>query len=156
VAYWPGLENLGLARVRGFESLRFRLYIYRSYTTAMKQDTSLPPDELTQGKCVPCEGGTDPLSIEDENKYESSVENWQLDRSAVHLLRREVTLKNFSEVLDLVNKIGELAEAEGHHPNLYLHDYKYLRIELSTFAIKGLSMNDFIMAAKIDELVDKK
>jgi 4a-hydroxytetrahydrobiopterin dehydratase len=120
----------------------------------MKQDTSLPPDGLTQGKCVPCEGGTEPLSIEDQDKYKSAVEKWELDRSSIHQLKREITFENFRDVLAAVNKIGQLAETEGHHPNLYLHDYKKLRIELCTFAIKGLSMNDFILAAKIDELIE--
>jgi 4a-hydroxytetrahydrobiopterin dehydratase len=119
----------------------------------LQQDTSLPPQELAHGKCVPCEGGTAPLTIAEEDSYHGGVIDWEIDRTGVHFIKREFTFKNFAEVLQFVNKIGEIAEAEGHHPNLYLHDYKNVRVELSTFAIKGLSMNDFIMAAKIDELL---
>lgn len=109
-------------------------------------------DNLTAKHCVPCEGGTQPLSITEENAYASAVENWHIHREDTHLLEREFQLANFKKVLAFVNKIGELAESEGHHPNLYIHSYKKLKVTLYTHAIGGLSMNDFIMAAKIDEL----
>jgi 4a-hydroxytetrahydrobiopterin dehydratase len=111
------------------------------------------PNQLLNQKCVPCEGGTEPLAELEEDAYLSSVEPFRIERATVHRLVREVTFKDFQEVLSAVNKIGEIAEADGHHPNLYLHEYKHLRIELSTYAIKGLSMNDFILAAKINELL---
>jgi 4a-hydroxytetrahydrobiopterin dehydratase len=71
----------------------------------------------------------------------------------IHQLIREVTCKDFATVLGLINEIGKIAESQGHHPNLYLHDYNKLRIELSTHAIGGLSMNDFILAVQIDEVL---
>lgn len=108
--------------------------------------------DLSKQKCVPCEGGTKPLSREEEELYHEQTSEWRIDRENIHQLVREYELKNFRDVLDFVNKIGELAEEEGHHPNLYLHDWKKLRIELTTHAIGGLSVNDFILAVKIDEM----
>lgn len=107
--------------------------------------------ELTHQKCVPCEGSEAPLTNDQEDMYYDAVEKWQLVRSGTHQLVRDLNLKNFAQVLEVVAAIGKLAESEGHHPNLYLHDFKKLRIELYTHAIGGLSMNDFIMAAKIDK-----
>lgn len=95
------------------------------------------------------------MTIEEEDQYRSAVAEWELSREGTHQLKRELTLKNFKEVIALVNQIGELAEHEGHHPNLYIYSYKKLRVELYTHAIGGLSMNDFIMAAKINEIVNK-
>jgi 4a-hydroxytetrahydrobiopterin dehydratase len=117
------------------------------------QQTSTDPSTLTHQKCVPCEGGTAPMTDAEEDTYHDSVSEWQIDRTGIHQLKREFQFKNFKEVLGIVNKIGELAEAEGHHPNLYMYGYKNLRIELSTHAIGGLSMNDFILAAKINDIV---
>lgn len=109
---------------------------------------------LTQKHCVPCEGGTAPLTNDQEEMYLSAVPNWQLDRTdSVHWLKRDIQCKNFTDCIDLVNKIAVLAESEGHHPDLRLHNYKQLEVLLTTHAIKGLSENDFIMAAKINELL---
>ena len=66
---------------------------------------------------------------------------------------REITGRNFLDVVKLISQIAELAEAEDHHPDLYLHNYKQLRITLSTHSVGGLSEKDFILAAKIDELL---
>ena len=67
-------------------------------------------------------------------------------------IRKEFTFKDFKEALVFVNNVGEIAEAEGHHPDIHLTDYKHAAIELSTHATGGLSENDFIVAAKIDAL----
>lgn len=107
---------------------------------------------LSHQKCVPCEGTEQPLSNEEEDKYLSAVPNWNIDRENTHKISITKDLGNFKSVLEMVQKIGALAEAEGHHPNLNLHDFKMLSVELYTHAINGLSMNDFIMATKIDEL----
>lgn len=108
--------------------------------------------ELKKKHCVPCEGGTAPLTTDEEEKYLSAVPEWSLDRSAVHFIRRNFLCKNFVDALAFIQKIGELAESEGHHPNIYLHDYKQVEVTLFTHAIEGLSENDFIMAVKINEL----
>lgn len=108
---------------------------------------------LQKGHCVPCEGGTAPLTNEEETAYESSVADWSLLRQQVpHKLERDFTLKNFVAVIDFVKKIAALAEEQGHHPDLLIHDFKKLKVTFYTHAIGGLSINDFIMAAKIDEV----
>lgn len=112
-------------------------------------------DSLLHKKCVPCEGGTEPLKKEEEDLYYEQTPDWTIIREGVHQLVREFEFKNFREVLDVVNKIGEIAESEGHHPDLYIHDWKKLKVELTTHAIGGLSINDFILAVKIDEMLKK-
>ena len=68
-------------------------------------------------------------------------------------LTRDIKLKDFKEALALVNRIGDLAEQEGHHPDITIHSWNHVRIELYTHSIKGLSENDFILAAKINQLL---
>jgi 4a-hydroxytetrahydrobiopterin dehydratase len=108
--------------------------------------------DLTRKSCVPCKGGEDPL---DEQTIEILItqvdEAWRLNDSGY--LERNVTLKNFMDVIALVNKIAVIAEEEGHHPTLRLHDYNKLTITLYTHKINGLHENDFILAAKIDEIL---
>src|SRR5690348_1386879 len=113
-----------------------------------------PRSDLTHQKCVPCEGGTKPLTLSEFQIYLDSVKNWEVinDEKAI---TKTFTLKNFSGAVDFINKIKDIAESEGHHPDLNLHDYKQLTVTLSTHAINGLSINDFILAAKIDQIVPK-
>lgn len=110
--------------------------------------------DLTQKNCVPCEGGMEPLNLEQEKMYHSAVPEWIFDREDVHKITRKFSFTNFANALSFLNKVGELAESEGHHPNLYLVDFKFVTVELYTHAIGGLSENDFIMAAKIDQLLN--
>ena len=107
---------------------------------------------LTQKKCVPCEGGTEPLLGDELKKYLAMVGNWQLsvDKKSIY---HEFKHKDFASVLQFVNQVGALAEAEGHHPDIEIFGYNKVKIKLFTHAIGGLSVNDFIMAAKINELV---
>ncbi len=113
----------------------------------------LPADSLKQGHCVPCEGGTAPLTETEENNYHDATPQWELSREGVHKIIRSFEFKDFKEAIAFVNKIADLAELEQHHPNINLHDYKKVSVELYTHAINGLSTNDFIMAVKIDEFV---
>lgn len=108
------------------------------------------PDHLSQHHCVPCEGGVDPLTREEFSVYLPQVSEWQVveDTSLVRLF----VLKNFVQAVDFINKIAQIAESEGHHPDLLLHDYKKVKVTLSTHAIQGLSVNDFVLAVKIDEV----
>lgn len=99
------------------------------------------------------ERGTSLLSQEQTEKYLKLVNKWQIHAGALFTLWTEVELKNFTEMLMLVNKIGALAEKEQHHPNLYMHSYKFLRIELNTHEAHGLTVNDFILAAQINKLL---
>lgn len=108
---------------------------------------------LTHQKCVPCEGGTKPLTRSEFQVYLDSVKDWQVINEE-KAIQKTVTLKNFVAVVKLVDQIADIAESEGHHPDLNIFDYKNLTITLSTHAIKGLSINDFILSAKIDQLLN--
>lgn len=107
--------------------------------------------ELASRRCVPCQGDTPPLQAREVQTMMQQVPGWTTD--AEGKLTRNLKLANFREALTLVNKIGELAEQEGHHPDLTIHSWNQVRIELYTHSIKGLSENDFILAAKINQLL---
>ena len=101
-------------------------------------------------KCVPCERGAMPLTAGEIEKYLPEVSGWEvLDNKKI---RREFRFKDFKEAVAFINKVADGAENEGHHPDMYLHRWNRVRIELSTHAIHGLSENDFILAAKINTL----
>lgn len=86
--------------------------------------------------------------------YLSAVPSWEINRDEpLHWLVKVFTFKNFTETISFLNAIAVVAEEQGHHPNLKVFDFKNLKVCLSTHAIKGLSENDFILAAKIDELL---
>lgn len=109
------------------------------------------PYKLAEKKCVPCEGGIPPFGAEQIKEYLVQLSSeWEvLDNKKI---KKQFKFKNFKEAIAFVNKIAELAEQEGHHPDIRLFGYKNLEIELSTHAIGGLSENDFILAAKIEQL----
>ena len=101
-------------------------------------------------KCVVCEGGIPPLTPEKISEYKSQVnQGWQVTENKK--IRRDFAFKDFKEAMAFVNKVAELAESEGHHPDIYIF-YNKVALELSTHAIGGLSDNDFILAAKIDKI----
>ena len=105
---------------------------------------------LDQKRCVPCRGGVEPLKGQTLREYAVLLdEQWQVIDE--HHLHREFTFSDFRKGLEFVNRVGELAEAEGHHPDLYLA-YGKVRITVWTHKIGGLHENDFILAAKIDRL----
>jgi 4a-hydroxytetrahydrobiopterin dehydratase len=108
-------------------------------------------EQLTRKKCAPCEGGVPPLSGDEAQALLESVEGWHLSHDG-RRIRREWTAKNFMAALDFFNKVAALAEEEGHHPDLHLEGYRHVAVELWTHAIGGLSENDFIMAAKINQV----
>lgn len=109
-------------------------------------------DNLNQKHCIPCESGELPVSEEKENELKQQIPEWLLLRDGTHQLRRQFKFKNFKEAIAFVNKIADVAEAEGHHPDIYVF-YNKVQIDLFTHAVGGLSENDFIMAAKINELL---
>lgn len=102
--------------------------------------------------CMPCDGGLPPLEEVQIQKYLQDITDWSLNNDATEITKH-IKLSDFTEAVDLINEIGDLAEKEGHHPDLSICSYNNLTIMLSTHAIKGLSENDFILAAKIDELL---
>ena len=106
---------------------------------------------LKNKKCVPCEGGVAPLTPDEYGAYlRSELLGWIAVNEKQ--IEKEYKFKNFKEALAFVNKVGELAEAEGHHPDINLHGWNKVKLTLSTHAIGGLSENDFILASKIEEL----
>lgn len=106
--------------------------------------------ELLSKKCIPCQIGVDPLTQEKIKEYMNELKDgWSLKNNTV--IEKVYKFKDFKEALDFTNKVGELAESEGHHPTITLTWGKVI-IQLTTFKIKGLHENDFILAAKIDEI----
>lgn len=108
-------------------------------------------NELVTKKCKPCEGGVEPASLEEAYQQLTRLSGWRITHDGKRI-RKDWTVKNFLAGLDFFNRVAHLAEAEGHHPDLHLEGYRKLWIEIWTHAIGGLSENDFILAAKIDEL----
>ena len=108
-------------------------------------------DQLRTKKCVPCEGGVPTVPREDAEVMLRDLPGWTLSEDGIRI-RREWTVKNFMAAIDFFNRVADLAEEEGHHPDLHLVGYRNVAIELWTHAIGGLSENDFITAAKINLL----
>jgi 4a-hydroxytetrahydrobiopterin dehydratase len=107
--------------------------------------------ELANKHCAPCEGGVKPILREQALTYLADMSDWKLTPDGKRI-RREWRVKDFEVALDFFNRIGRLAEEEGHHPDLHLVGYRNVTVELWTHAIGGLSENDFILAAKINQL----
>jgi 4a-hydroxytetrahydrobiopterin dehydratase len=105
---------------------------------------------LVEKSCTPCRGGIPPLSRQEAEALQAQAPEWQLLDEA-HRIERTFRLGNFGEALRFVQKVGELAESEGHHPDISF-GWGYATVSLRTKKIKGLHENDFIMAAKIDRL----
>lgn len=105
--------------------------------------------DLKQKKCVPCEEGAKPLTPDEYGAFlRNELDGWtDIDEKWIE---KDYKFKNFKKALSFVNKVGTLAEEEGHHPDINLHNWNKVKIILSTHAIGGLSENDFIMASKID------
>lgn len=120
--------------------------------------------DLAKQKCVPCEGGTKPLTKKEALDYLKMTKGWELLATkglalegdalqGISLeIQRKFIFKDFKDALSFVNKVGRLANAENHHPDIFIHNYKKVDITLSTHSIGGLSTNDFVMAAKINQL----
>ncbi len=108
-------------------------------------------NDLTKQHCVPCEGGAACMIPNEIDEYKKKLKlDWKIiDNKKIS---HEFKFKTFKEAIGFVNKIADIAEAEGHHPDIYIF-YNVVRIELWTHAINGLFKNDFIMASKISELV---
>jgi len=106
--------------------------------------------ELTKKKCKPCEGGVPKLTSTEIREYQQGLkESWEVADEMKIL--KAFQFKDYVEVIGFVNKVADLAENEGHHPVMHVF-FSLVKVELWTHAIMGLSENDFILAAKIDEL----
>lgn len=105
--------------------------------------------DLTQKKCVPCEVGMPPMEPAKVAELAKNVPEWKVVDNKK--LSREFKFKDFKGAMVFINRVAEIAEGEGHHPDIYCF-YNLVRLELSTHAVGGLSENDFILAAKVDAL----
>lgn len=110
---------------------------------------------LTGRRCVPCEGGVPKLSRDECRPFLDQVPEWAVDETATKIIRNWVA-QDFMEVIRFFDSVAKLAEEEGHHPDLHLTGYRNACVEITTHAIGGLSENDFILAAKIDQIPIKE
>ena len=109
--------------------------------------------DLFNKKCVPCEGGIQPFDISEIHKYQKKVDGWNVRKKEkkTYFLEKKFTFKNFISSQNFINKVGEISEGEGHHPDISF-GWGYATIIIATHSIEGLSENDFILAAKIDKI----
>jgi len=108
-------------------------------------------EQLIGKKCQPCEGGVDPCTLPEANDQLANLDGWYLTHDAQRI-RKDWTVKHFMAGMKFFNAVAEIAEHDGHHPDLHIEGYRNVSIELWTHAIGGLSENDFILAAKIDQV----
>lgn len=110
--------------------------------------------DLLDKKCVPCEGGVAKFDISEIHKYQKKVDGWNIikNENEIYLLEKKFEFKNFLESQKFINEVGKISEIEGHHPDITF-GWGYAKINISTHAIEGLSENDFILAAKIDQII---
>ncbi len=107
-------------------------------------------EALTAKVCIPCRGGVPPLEAAAAENYLGQTPGWTLTEGA-HRIERQFRFDDFAQTLEFVNRVGALAEAEGHHPDIAF-GWGYCTITLYTHKIDGLHENDFILAAKINDL----
>ncbi len=110
------------------------------------------PNSLSRQRCLACEGGARPLNVKEAKGYLKVLPGWRLARGGKEI-EIEYKMKNFMAAIGMIQKIAGTAEKENHHPDLHLTGYRRLKVTLSTHAIHGLSLNDFILAAKVQKLV---
>lgn len=104
--------------------------------------------QLAEKKCIPCEVGTEPLSQEEALEMAVAIPEWDIHDKHIE---RTFKFKDFMQAVEFANRVANIAETEGHHPDLYI-SWGKAKVELSTHSIHGLSENDFILAAKIDNI----
>lgn len=107
--------------------------------------------QLTRKKCAACEGGVDKYALEQAQEQLKALHGWRLTHDGLRI-RKDWVVKNFMAGIAFFDRVAQLAEEEGHHPDLHLEGFRNVWIEIWTHAIGGLSENDFILAAKIDRL----
>lgn len=108
-------------------------------------------EKLSEQKCEACEGGIEPLELSVAQRYLAQVSGWELDKDA-RVIIKKYTFKGFYPTMSFINAVAYIAQQEGHHPDIEF-GYNYCNIRFTTHAINGLSINDFICAAKVDKLV---
>ena len=110
--------------------------------------------DLLKKKCKPCEGGVMPFDTSQIHLYQKKVDGWDIVKNEknIFFLEKNFKFKNFLESQKFINDVGRLSENEGHHPEITF-GWGYAKICITTHAIEGLSENDFILAAKIDDII---
>ncbi|MBN2371973.1 MAG: 4a-hydroxytetrahydrobiopterin dehydratase [Vicinamibacteria bacterium] len=108
---------------------------------------------LKEKHCIPCRGGILPLSEPEENVFIAMLTGWILLRDGAHRIRKEFRFKSFRSAIDFVDRVADIAEEQAHHPNIDIK-YAVVVIEIYTHKIGGLHENDFILASKIEDLVE--
>ncbi len=109
---------------------------------------------LSSKHCVPCRGGIPPLTAEKARELARDTPQWRLEENATRLKRR-FEFEDFKKAIEFVNRVAEVAEQEGHHPDIAIH-YNQVDLILWTHKIGGLHENDFILAAKVDRLLEER
>ena len=109
--------------------------------------------DLANKKCIPCEGNIPPFDIGEIHKYLKKIDGWDVKENSDQsfYLIKIFSFNDFKESQNFVNKVGEIAEKENHHPDISF-GWGYCNIKIFTHAIKGLAESDFILAAKIDQI----
>tara|TARA_B110000003_G_scaffold266563_1_gene293725 strand:- start:516 stop:860 length:345 start_codon:yes stop_codon:yes gene_type:complete len=112
-------------------------------------------DELDKKKCVPCEGGIPAIDLSEIHKYQKKVDGWDVksNEKKIFYLEKNFKFKNFLMSQEFINEVGKISEKEGHHPDISF-GWGYAKISIFTHAIEGLSENDFILASKIDKIIN--
>ena len=112
-------------------------------------------DALIKKNCTSCEGGVIPFDISEIHKYQKKVDGWDIikNNKNTYFLEKNFKFDDFKKSQNFVNEVGKISEAEGHHPDIYF-GWGYAKINITTHAIEGLSENDFILAAKIDQIIN--
>ena len=112
-------------------------------------------NDLLNKKCVPCEGGIMPFDVSEIHKYQKKVDGWSVkeNQKKIYFLEKKFKFKNFINSQNFINKVSEISEKENHHPDIHF-GWGYAIIVITTHAIEGLSENDFILAAKIDQIIN--
>ena len=111
--------------------------------------------DLLKKKCVPCEGGIHAMDLSEIHKYQKKVDGWDVkeNEKKIYYLKKEFKFQDFLQSQKFINKVCEISENEGHHPDIEF-GWGYANISITTHAIEGLSENDFILAAKIDKIIN--
>ena len=110
-------------------------------------------EDLSKKKCIPCKGNIPGFDIKEIHKYLKMVDGWKVkeDDNNIFYLIKEFKFKNFLESQNFINKVGDIAETENHHPDIWF-GWGYAKIKIFTHAIKGLHESDFVLAAKVDKI----
>jgi 4a-hydroxytetrahydrobiopterin dehydratase len=109
--------------------------------------------DLHNKNCIPCKGGISPFAISEIHKYLKKVDGWDVKKKEdeLYFLEKTFSFSNFVESQKFVNQVGNIAEQEGHHPDI-IFGWGYAKIQIFTHKIKGLVESDFILASKVDQI----